>query len=236
MKKCLFLIATTTSMMLSSCIFIGGRTIDAFPNGDPKVVRHITGFRKFEPCLTEQMFYENGLLRYEKKYFGNDSVPDGQWNFYYDNGQLFASADFTQNHTEGTHWVFYDRNGNSFIDRNSYDSLAILRHDDFGAPIKVSYFTKDQKIVVQYDELHALQKVQYFTYEYPDGPEITYYPNGQAQHVTFYSNGTKVNRVDFRKNGVPMKSSRNLDWENEVSQQDAIVRQNNPTRNDSNLI
>lgn len=43
-----------------------GRTIDAFPNGDPKVVRHITGFRKFEPCLTEQMFYENGLLRYEK--------------------------------------------------------------------------------------------------------------------------------------------------------------------------
>lgn len=203
MKPYLLLILAATTLF-SSCILIGGKTTDSYPNGKPKTVAQITGLRNFELCQVERMYYENGLLKYEKRYYSNDKVPDGIWNFYYDNGQLFASADFSENHSEGTKWMFYTIDGEYIHDRNSYDSVCVAKKDDFEVPIKVIFYSGNKSEVVMFDDNHRVQRIQHFTDQTPDGPDITYYPNGQAKSISFFGNGQKTNQsISFRKNGMP---------------------------------
>lgn len=207
MKPTLLLILAATSLF-SSCILIGGKTTDTYSDGSPKVVTQVTGMRRFEPCLVERMYYENGLLKYEKRYAGNDKIPDGVWNFYYDNGQLFASADFSQNHTDGAKWMLYNRNGEYIHDRNSYDSVCIAKKDDMEVPIKVVFHSGNKSEVVMFDENHNVQRIQHLTEQEPDGPDITYYPNGQAKSISFFSNGQRTSQtLNFRKNGMPYSKS-----------------------------
>lgn len=198
----LFILSATT--IFSSCILIGGKTTDSYPNGNPKTVTQITGFRNFEPCQAERMYFENGLLKYEKRYYGNNKVPDGIWNFYFDNGQLFATADFSANHTDGAKWLLYSKDGEYIHDRNSYDSVSIAKKDDFEVPIKVIYYSGEKSEIIMFDDNHNVQRVQHFTNQTPDGPDITYYPNGQAKSIVFFSNGQKSSQsISFRKNGMP---------------------------------
>lgn len=198
----LFILAAST--LFSSCILFGGKTTDTYPDGSPKSVTQITGMRNFELCQVERMYYANGLIKYEKRFYGNDKVPDGIWNFYYDNGQIFASADFSENHTEGSKWMLYSNNGEYIHDRNSYDSVCIAKKDDFDVPIKVIFYSGNKSEVVMFDEMHNIQRVQHFTDQESDGPDITYYPNGQAKSISFFSNGQKASQtLTFRKNGMP---------------------------------
>lgn len=201
MKRIAILLIAT--LLLSACGQVREEVIQAYPNGNPMLVFLVKGDKKDPTRVGERMYYESGQLQFEKKFSGKPEVPDGTWNYYFDNGQLFAKADFSKNHEYGSNWAFYNRNGGSYYD-GKLDSVYVTDLGMFGTPSTVVFCSGNHKDVIQFYSNYTVRSTERLTNEMRDGKIFFYFPNGNPQVEANFKEGVEDGTyIVYRENGIP---------------------------------
>lgn len=192
-----------TLLVLTSCTRVRERVIQAYPNGKPMIVYLEKGKKDAPIRVGERMYYENGQLQFEKHFSGNPEQPDGTWNYFFDNGQLFATADFSERHDYGSRWEFFNRNGGPYYD-GKLDSTYVTDMGMFGTPSTVVFCSGANKDVIQFYSNYTVRSTERLTNEVRSGRVFFYFPNGNTQVEANFVNGLCDGPyIVYHENGVP---------------------------------
>ena len=142
-------LALATAILTAACNPVRERVVQTYPNGKPMLVFLEKGDKKDPTRVGEKMYYESGQLQFEKTFSGKPEMPDGTWNYYFDNGQLFATGDFSRNHEYGSNWAFYNRNGGPYYD-GQLDSVYVNDLGMYGTPSTVVFCSGIHQDVIQF--------------------------------------------------------------------------------------
>ena len=198
----LILIAAAT-LLISACNPVRERTVQSYPSGKPMLVFLEKGDRKDPTRIGEKMYYENGQLQFEKTFSGKPEIPDGTWKYYFDNGQLFATGDFSRNHEYGSNWTFYNRNGGPYYD-GILDSVLVTDLGMFGTPSTVVFCTGIHQDVIQFYSNYTVRSTERLTNNTRNGRVFFYFPNGQIQVEANFVDGEEEGPYTvYHDNGVP---------------------------------
>lgn len=201
MKKILYLILAAA--LMTACRPVHEKVVQTYPNGNKMLVYLYTGSEKNPTRIGEQMFYENGTLQFEKHFAGKPEIPDGQWNYYFDNGQTFATADFSKNHEFGSRWEFFNRNGGPYYD-GKLDSVYVANMGQFGTPSTVVFCSGRHQDVIQFYSNYTVRSTERLTNGLRNGRVLFYFPNGNTQVDANYEEGVEEGPyVVFHENGIP---------------------------------
>jgi antitoxin component YwqK of YwqJK toxin-antitoxin module len=201
MKKTTLILATI--LLLSACGHVREEVIQTYPSGKPMLVLLEKGDKKDPTRVGERMYYENGQLQFEKKFSGKPEVPTGTWNYYFDNGQLFATADFSKRHDYGSQWEFYNRNGGNYYD-GQLDSVYVTDLGMFGTPSTVVFCSGKHKDVIQFYSNYTVRSTERLTNEMRSGKVFFYFPNGRPQVEANFKEGVEDGPyIVYRDNGIP---------------------------------
>lgn len=201
MKKIVILIFA--ALLMAACRPVHEKVVQTYPNGNKMLVYAYTGSEENPTRVAEYMYYEDGALQFEKHFTGKPEVPDGQWNYYFDNGQLFATADFSQHKEFGSRWEFYNRNGGSYYD-GKLDSVYVSDLGMFGTPATVVFCSGIHQDVIQFYSNYTVRSTERLTNGSRNGRVIFYFPNGNPQVDAYYANGAEDGPyVVYHENGVP---------------------------------
>lgn len=191
------------TLLASSCNRVREKVVQSYPSGEPMVVILEKGKKQNPTRVGEKMYYQNGQLQFEKKFSGKPEVPDGIWHYYWDNGQLFASGDFTQNHQFGSNWVFFNRGGGPYYD-GQLDSAVVSDMGMFGTPSTVSFFSGNHQDVVQFYSNYTVRSTERLGGGLRQGKVYFYFPDGKIQVEASFVDGLQDGPyVVYHENGVP---------------------------------
>jgi antitoxin component YwqK of YwqJK toxin-antitoxin module len=203
LSKHIILIALAVTILSAACHPVREEIIQKYPNGKPMLVFLVKGDKKAPIRVGERMYYENGQLQFEKNFTGSPEVPDGIWKYYFDNGQIFATGDFTQNHEFGNNWVFMNRNGNPYYD-GKLDSVIVTDMGTFGTPSTVAFCSDNHQDIIQFYSNFTVRSTERLTDGMRDGRVFFYFPNGNIQVEANFVNGVEDGPYTvYRQNGVP---------------------------------
>ena len=189
--------------LVTSCHHVREEVIQSYPNGKPMLVFLVKGDKKSPTRVGERMYYESGQLQFEKKFSGKPEVPDGIWQYFFDNGQLFASGDFSSRHDFGSNWSFYNRNGGSYYD-GKLDSVYVTDLGTFGTPSTVVFCSGQHQDVIQFYSNYTVRSTERLTNGMRSGRVIFYFPNGNPQVEANFAEGLEDGPYTvYRENGVP---------------------------------
>lgn len=201
MKKISILLLAV--LLMAACHPVHEKVVQTYPNGNKMLVYLFTGSEQSPTRVGEKMFYEDGTLQFEKHFSGKPEVPDGQWCYYFDNGQPFATADFSQNHAFGSRWEFFNRNGGAYYD-GKLDSIFVSDMGQFGTPATVHFCSGSHQDVVQFYSNYTVRSTQRLTNGSFDGRVLYYFPNGNLQVDAYYVDGVREGPyVVYYENGIP---------------------------------
>ena len=201
MKKIPIILLAIT--LLASCSHVREEVIQAYPNGNPMLVFLLKGSKNDPTRVGECMYYESGQLQFEKHFSGKPEIPDGTWNYYFDNGQLFATADFSKKHDYGSNWSFYNRNGGTYYD-GKLDSVYVTDLGMFGTPSTVVFCSGKNKDVIQFYSNYTVRSTERLVNEARSGKVFFYFPNGNPQVEANFVNGLEDGPyIVYRENGIP---------------------------------
>ena len=197
------IIILTATLLLNACGHVREEVIQTYPNGNPLLVFLVKGDKKDPTRVGERMYYESGQLQFEKHFTGKPEVPTGTWNYYFDNGQLFATADFSKRHDFGSQWKFYNRNGGSYYD-GKLDSVYVSDLGMFGTPSTVVFCSDNHKDVIQFYSNFTVRSTERLTDEVRNGRVFFYFPNGNPQVEANFKEGLEDGPyIVYRENGIP---------------------------------
>jgi antitoxin component YwqK of YwqJK toxin-antitoxin module len=213
-------------LILSAVLVIAGcngrtvkTTVASFSDGSPKHVcyYHIKG--NDSSLVKESYYYQNKNLRLQGQYV-NDSVPDGDWTGWYDNGQMMFTGHFIDGIRVGN-WKIWGFNG-----KECPDSLFEVKTDTVGLPSVIQILdTLEHNVVlaglidfypnhciksagpvkgnkkygrwtVWYDD-GTLWSEGEFKYDVSDGLRTVYYPDGRKYYEGRYLLGEKMGQWTF---------------------------------------
>jgi antitoxin component YwqK of YwqJK toxin-antitoxin module len=78
-----------------------------WPNGSPKIVKVYEGSGKSKKLVKEIGYYQNKKKYVEGEVKG-DSIKDGKWTVWYENGNIWSEGYFKNNKPEGLRIVYYE--------------------------------------------------------------------------------------------------------------------------------
>ena len=201
MKKTALLLATI--LLFCACNNVREEIIQTYPNGKPMIAILVKGSKKVPVRVGERMYYENGQLQFEKTFTGKNEIPDGTWKYYFDNGQLFASADFSVRHDFGSRWEFFNRNGGAYYPEKT-DSVYVTDMGMFGTPSTVVFCKDNHKDVIQFYSNYTVRSTERLTDDVRNGRVFFYFPNGLPQVEANFINGQEDGPyIIYRENGIP---------------------------------
>ena len=87
------LLTLTIFVLTLSCNRTQKEVILTFADGKPELVYETKDVNGEKQRVAEEMFYNSGKVRYKRSF--KDNKPYGVWEYYYENGNLFAKADFS---------------------------------------------------------------------------------------------------------------------------------------------
>ncbi|MEI6577264.1 MAG: hypothetical protein WCO63_13895 [Bacteroidota bacterium] len=82
------------------------RVVQAYPSGNPKVVRYFEKDGSKEKMVKEEVFYENKRLQYSGEF--KDSLRNGHWVYYYENGNPWSEGDFKNGLSDGMRKTYFE--------------------------------------------------------------------------------------------------------------------------------
>ena len=195
-------------VFLASCSGTFDKVVQSYENGSPMLVYTYKGSEKEPVLLAEHMYYEDGQVQFEKLF--SKELPDGTWKYYYDNGQLFASADFSKNRQFGSGWQFFNREGKPWYQGmnvspdTGLDSVYVTDLGMFGTPTTVVFCSGANHDVVQFYSNYTVRSTERLVNGKREGRVIFYYPGGNPQTEAFFENGVENGTYTvFHPNGVP---------------------------------
>ena len=196
-------IILAATLLAASCNPVREKVVQTYPNGKPMIVFLEKGDKKDPTRVGEKMYYENGQLQFEKIFSGKPEIPDGTWKYYFDNGQLFASGDFTRNHEYGSNWAFFNRNGGPYYD-GMLDSVYVNDLGMFGTPSTVVFCSGIHQDVIQFYSNYTVRSTERLTNNTRNGRVIFYFPNGNIQVEANFVNGQEDGPyIVYHDNGIP---------------------------------
>jgi len=197
----------------ASCSGTFDKVVQNYDNGNPMLVYTYKGSEKEPILVAEHMYYEDGQMQFEKLFTGNNATPDGTWKYYYDNGQLFASADFSNERQYGEGWQFFNREGKPWYETaggsnvggdSGLDSVYVTDLGMFGTPTTVVFCSGANKDVVQFYSNYTVRSTERLVGGLREGRVAFYYPGGNPQTEGFYEKGVENGPYTvFRPNGIP---------------------------------
>lgn len=201
MKKLVLFLAVAA--LSASCGRVREEVVSKYPDGTPELVYLVKGKDADKVRVGEKMFYTNGKLRAEKHFTGRDERPNGTWNYYYDDGKLFAKGSFEENAAFGTDWTFYRPNGENFF-TGRCDSVKVVEMGTMTIPGTVYCYAGDSIHVVQFFENFAVRGEGLMVNNFLQGKWQSFYPNGNLMLEAIYIDG-KENGIynSYRENGIP---------------------------------
>lgn len=189
-------------VILTSCKNEEEKVVATWPDGSPQIVHQLRGKKENAVKVAERRYYENGKLQCEKHYTEDGMNAQGQWQFYYDNGQLFAQGNFDSQHPLGDSWQFRTRDGADYTD--GVDSLKVAELGDAENPATV-FFYRDSTITLrQFYSTGALRSQGEIVAGQREGVWVFYFANGSKQTEATFVNGKEEGTYTvYRENGVP---------------------------------
>jgi antitoxin component YwqK of YwqJK toxin-antitoxin module len=179
------------------------RVMSTWPDGSNQIVFVMKGNEKKAVKIAERRYYENGQLQYEKHFSGKDSHLDGKALYYYPTGELFASGDYSHNHTKGNDWSILDRQGNPYL-QGDFDSIIINDFSEYGTPATVIFYQANTQFTYQFYSNCALRSSGKTVDGKREGPWLFYHPNGLLQTEAAFTAGRENGKYTvYRDNGIP---------------------------------
>ena len=189
--------------LLAACSGTFDRVVQSYDNGNPLLVYTYRGSEKNPQLISEHMYYDDGQLQFEKLFSSKDEQPDGTWHYYFDNGQLFASADFTSNRQFGSSWQFFDRDGNPWY-KETLDSVYVTDLGMFGTPTTVVFCSGQNRDIIQFYSNYTVRSSERLVNGLRQGRVIFYYPGGLPQTEAFFEKGVENGPYTvYQTNGIP---------------------------------
>lgn len=84
---------------------------ESYPDGNPKLVKYYT--KKDRSLVKETTYYPNQQKQSEGEI--KDEKMDGQWSFWFQNGQIWTTAQYKENIKQGKQTVWHD-NGQKYYE------------------------------------------------------------------------------------------------------------------------
>lgn len=191
------------ALLTGACDQVRENVIQSYPTGEPMLVALETGKKETPTRVGEKMYYANGQLQFEKQFSGNPERPDGIWKYYWDNGQLFASGDFSHRHDYGSDWTFYNRNGGAYYD-GPLDSAVVTNMGTYGTPSSVTFYSGNNQDVVQFYSNYTVRSTERHTNGQRNGKVFFYFPDGKIQvEATFVDGEEDGPYTVYHESGVP---------------------------------
>ena len=191
------------ALLVVSCNRVREQVVQTYPDGKPLLVFLVKGDKKSPVRVGERMYYENGQLQFEKTFSGMPEQPDGVWQYYFDNGQLFASGDFSSNHEFGSNWQFFNRNGGPYYD-GKLDSVRVSDMGLLGTPATVVFCSGPHQDVIQFYSNYTVRSTERLTAGQRNGRVFFYFPNGNVQvEATFVDGQEDGPYIVYHQNGIP---------------------------------
>ncbi len=190
--------------LLVSCNSTFDKVVQSYDNGKPMLVYTYKGSEKSPVLVAEHMYYDDGSVQFEKLFSGKPEQPDGTWKYYFDNGQLFASADFTKAKQFGQGWQFFNREGKPWYD-GQLDSVVVTDLGMFGTPTTVIFCSGNNQDVIQFYSNYTVRSSERLTNGMRNGRVIFFFPGGIPQTEAYFVNGMEEGPYTvFHSNGVPL--------------------------------
>lgn len=191
------------ALLVISCNRVREQVVQTYPDGKPLLVFLVKGDKKSPVRVGERMYYENGQLQFEKTFSGMPEQPDGVWQYFFDNGQLFASGDFSSNHEFGSNWQFFNRNGGPYYD-GKLDSVRVSDMGLLGTPATVVFCSGPHQDVIQFYSNYTVRSTERLTAGQRNGRVFFYFPNGNVQvEATFVDGQEDGPYIVYHQNGIP---------------------------------
>lgn len=175
-------------MLLSVALFTVScnreQVVEKYPDGKDKLI-HV--MRKQDGRLQkvgERMLYENGRTRLKGRCKGDKR--EGVWKFYFQNGKIFAQADFT-NSQSGEKWSVYDTAGNELVSPN--DKVLEAQFASDGGLCGIRVRKQSDEVLYKFFESFKVQIRAHLKGNIPNGETVSYFENGQLNSYYFYRDG-----------------------------------------------
>lgn len=167
---------------LYSCSKGEKHIVTKFSDGKPAIIHYIKNGQK----VFEERYYPNGQMRSEGKWDGKQR--SGEWKFYFDDGVLFAKADFT-NKKEGSNWQIWQGKDNQIIGKK--DSIISMAFSNEGTIVTLSVKRGNGEVFYRFfNSFHLMEKVN-LKGNIPQGQAMTWFENGAINSETYYKDGIK---------------------------------------------
>lgn len=209
------LLSKTTLLILillisSSCGKGDKEIISHYENGNPKLIYFIKTEDATRYKVAEEMYYENGNLRYKGSF--KDNKRTGKWLYYFENANKFSEFDYT-NSESGKGIEVYKIDNTKIVDKKDEVKEVTYFPDGSLAIIKVKYegFEKEYKFFPSYN----LMEERRLEGNILNGRTESYYENGSINSINYFKDGMQDSLyVLYYKNGlVQVKGMYNMDLE-----------------------
>ncbi len=174
---------------------------EKYESGKPKLI-HTYEARNHESAVLkgEERLYENGKTRH--KGGGCAEARTGVWKFYFENGEKFAQADFT-NSQRGEQWRVFDSAGNALV--TPKDKVLDLHFAADGGLCDITVRKGDKEIFYKFFESFKINIISHRQGNIPNGETTSWFENGTLNSYYYYKDGIQdsIYRL-YSENGVLM--------------------------------
>lgn len=184
---------------LAFCGCTQDKVVEKYEDGSPKVVQIL---KKKDGSLQqtgEKRLYQNGKERMSGKISNGNRT--GVWKFYFDDGKLFAKADFTDNQ-QGKNWEVYDHEGKQLVSKS--DKIAELHFAQDGGLCDIRVKQGDKELLYRFFESFRVCVTSQMKGNIPNGETIAWFENGKMNSYYYYRDGIQdsIYRVYTEEGGL----------------------------------
>jgi len=194
-------VLTLATLTVAACTKTEEKVVATYGNGQPKLVQTLKIKGEKAERVAEKAYYEDGTTMYSQHY--KNELPDGTWDYFYANGNKFASGDFSEDKEKGRDWTFFDQEGDSLY-HGGFDSLVVLQSTADHRPLTIAYCKGGDEMRYEFNENYTLHAKGKMHDNMKEGRWEFYYANGQLQMEAVYKNDIAEGAYNsYRETGIP---------------------------------
>jgi antitoxin component YwqK of YwqJK toxin-antitoxin module len=173
-------------MLIVSCSGEKQEILSTYQDGKPKRVHYLKTIEGKSVAVYEKMFYNNGKLRIEGA-LKNDAKT-GKWTFYFENGQVFATADFTMDEA-GRNWRVFSTDKKSLVTAEDTLITVALNPDNELVGISVRNGAKGK--MFRFYPSWKVKETWSLVNNVLNGKAAAFFEDGKPQSIHYYADGKK---------------------------------------------
>jgi len=186
------LLSKTITLFLMIIIFFScskgnKEIISYYENGNPKLVYYTKTEKEIKKKVSEQMFYENGKIKYEGK-FGENNQKTGKWYYYFEDGTKFAECDFTKSKS-GFGWEVYKTDKTKLV--GSKDKVNEVTFYTNGGLAKIRISNETQEKEYKFFPSFNLMEDRTLKNNILNGQTLSFFDNGKINSKNYFKNGVQ---------------------------------------------